>query len=73
MPRELFRSVLLRAWQGGRRLLLEEDGQQMAEYSAIVYWMMLSALGLFFFIPDSINAYKTYIRGFYFILGLPVP
>ena len=73
MPRQIFLKACIRTWEAARQLLLDEDGQQMVEYSAIVWYMMLSATGLFFFIPDSINAYKTYIRGFYFVLGLPIP
>jgi hypothetical protein len=56
------------------RALGSEDGQGMTEYALVTTGLLVGAgVSLFFFIPQAIQGYRTYILGFYLVLGLPFP
>ncbi|MGC4120989.1 MAG: hypothetical protein QM765_41715 [Myxococcales bacterium] len=46
----------------------------MTEYAITSFALIAGAgVSLLVFLPNAIAAYKTYILGFYIILGLPFP
>lgn len=57
-----------------RALLLDESGQSVTEYSVTTGALLLGGTAsLFVFLPNAINAYRDYVKGFYLLLGLPIP
>jgi hypothetical protein len=52
----------------------DQAGQATTEYALVSFAIIVGgSFSLFYFIPTAINAYRGYIRGFYLVLGLPIP
>ena len=65
---------LLRRLEELRKLLRDQRGQAMVEYSSFL-WMGLVMGGVCwtFLVPQLLNAIDKYLDGVYFILNLPLP
>ena len=60
---------------GAWRMLRDQSGQAMAEYSTITFFMLIgfSGVSLVLFLPNFMNALNTYIAGIYYLLDAPLP